>query len=172
MQPKRNLSHILLSLAGVGIGLISILGGILAFRHGVEPERYLVSAVVMICSGILWLICSVFQKFHLTSKQYILLLSVLLFGLIFGLFSTFTGCGGECGGPGYCTWYLGYPGRWLRIMNCMAGATGPVWLWIMRGNWGIDFASFIADLVFWSGIGLMTSFLAKKIRLRTVLSSS
>ena len=155
---------------GFGFGLISILGGIAALTRASEPERYLVAGVVMIGSGVLWLVCSSFHRFQLTQKQYAVLLSVLLLGLLLGLFNTFLGCGGECGGTGFCQWHLGYPGRWLRISNCMAGSTGTLWWWwIMKGAWNVDAPSFVADLVFWSGTGLIISFLWGRTQLRTAV---
>jgi hypothetical protein len=148
---------LVLRIIGIVLGLISILGGVAALGYeNREPERYLVSALVMICSGILWFLSSIFPKFHLHKKEYILILAVLFLGLTIGLFSTFVGCGGECGGTGACTLHLGYPGRWLEISRCMAGSNGEIWwVWIMKGYWRIDYAGFLADIVFWCGIGVI-----------------
>lgn len=165
---QRSLSQIVLRGVGFGLGLINILGGIAAFGRAQEPERYFVSTIVMICSGVLWLISSLFRRFNLTRKQYIILLTVLPLGLLLGLSNTFFGCGGECGGTGFCHWYLGYPGRWLRISNCMVGSEGTVWWqWMLRGSWRVDLPSFVADLVFWSGAGLILAFLLKRTHLKS-----
>jgi len=140
-----------LRIASFIIGLVSIFGSIAAWSYSDsrEPYRYLVAAFVMIASGILWLVCSVIPKFVLSKKQTVILLSVLLLGFAFGLFNTFFHCGGECG----CFWDYGYPGRWLRISTCVTGPIEPIW---MR-TWRIDFPSFVADVVFWSGMGLIVA---------------
>jgi hypothetical protein len=139
--------------------LVSIFGGITAFGHTSEPERYLVSALIMVCSGILWFLSSITPKFNLHRKEYILIFGMLFFGLAIGLFNTFLGCGGECGGASFCTLHLGYPGRWLKISRCMAGSKGEIlWVWVIKGGWRIDYPGFLADVVFWCGAGIILSF--------------
>lgn len=161
--------RITLQVIGFILGLVSILGGIAAFGRTSEPERYLVSALIMVCSGILWLLSATTPKFHLHKRDYILILVVLVLGLTIGLFNTFLGCGGECGGNGYCSLHLGYPGRWLRISQCMAGSNGEIWwVWIMKGSWRIDYPSFLADMVFWCGAGIILSFFRNLLNSRTL----
>ena len=145
-------SSTVLSVAGFIMGLVSIFGGIAAWSYSDSRElyRYPVAAFVMLCSGILWLGSSFISKYRLTRKHYTIVLAVLLFGLIVGLVDAYSHCGGECG----CFWDYGYPGRWLRISTCVTGQTlEPLW---MR-NWEIDFPSFAADIVFWSGAGLIVA---------------
>ena len=166
---KQNLLHIALQIIGFILGLVSILGGIAAFERTSEPERYLVSALVLIGSGVLWFLSSIFPKFYLHEKEYILILVVLFLGLTIGLFSTFLGCGGECGGTSACTLHLGYPGRWLKISRCMAGSNGEIWwVWIMKGGWGIDSPGFLADIVFWCGVGVILSFFRNLFNSKTL----
>lgn len=148
-------------IGGIVLGLVSIGGGIAAATTpGGQPERYLVSAAVMICSGVLWLICSFSLKFKLTCRQYVLIVWMLGLGLILGLFNTYFGCGNECN----CHRQFGYPGYWLQISNCKAGVPGYPWWRVIAWGWRINFASLVADVVFWSGAGLMISLVAKKIR--------
>jgi uncharacterized membrane protein YfcA len=166
---KQNLPRVILRGINFIAGLISIAGGVVAFEHTSEPERYLVSALVMICSGILWLLSAATPKFHLQKRDYILILVVLVLGLTIGLFSTFLGCGGECGGTSACTLHLGYPGRWLEISRCMAGSNGKIWwVWIIRGMWRIDYPGFAADIVFWCGAGIILSFFRNLLNSRTL----
>jgi len=142
------------------VGFISIAAGMAAFQHTREPERYLVSALIMVCSGVLWLLSAITPKFYLRKRDYILILVTLVLGSIIGLFNTFLVCGGECGfGTGACTLHLGYPGRWLEMSRCMAGSNGEIWwVWTMRGMWRVDYPSFAADIVFWCGAGIIFSF--------------
>jgi hypothetical protein len=159
MKQKRIPSQTILRFVGVVLGLVSILGGIAAFVRAGQPERYLVSAIVMICSGVFWLICSNFKKFNLTREQYTILLWVLLLGLVFGLFNTYFGCGNEC----LCHRQYGYPGYWLRTSNCMGGSVKPTSWQVIKNDWHINFPSLAADVVFWSGAGLIISIFWKRI---------
>lgn len=147
------------------MGAISILGAIAAWQYvgAREPERYLVSAFVLLCSGMIWFLCSAFPKYQLSSREYILIASVLLIGLLLGLLYVFHFCGGECGGGPFCHWDHGYPGRWLRTSGCgdismLQGLTTP-------GGWTIDVPGFAADVVFWSGAGVLLLFVRKTIQL-------
>jgi hypothetical protein len=150
---------VLLRVAGTIIGLISIFGGIAAWIFQKEPERYLVSAVVMFCSGILWLLSSIIPRFRLHQRDYVFILAMLCLGLMLGLFHTYTLCGGMM----FCHQTYGYPGRWLTNSRCMATSTTNWW----DGTWGIDFPSFVADVVFWSGAGLIILFIRDNIKLRS-----
>ena len=149
----------MLRAAGFVMGVICILGSIAAWNYSDsrEPYRYSIAALVMLSSGILWLMSSLVSKYQLFRKHYIIIAITLLIGLLVGLADDFPHCGGECG----CFWYYGYPGRWLRISTCV---TGPVIEPIWARNWGIDFPSFIADIVFWSGVGLIIAMFWDTIR--------
>lgn len=147
-------------IGGIILGLVSIGGGIAAATTpGGQPERYLVSAVVMICSGVLWLVCSFFPKFELTRKHYIVIVWALGLGLILSLFSTYMGCENEC----WCHRQFGYPGRWLLVSNCIDRTPVGVSWRTIRTGWEIDFRSLAADVVFWGGAGLMISLVTKRI---------
>jgi hypothetical protein len=159
MNQTRISSQTILRFVGIVFGLASILGGIAAFVRAGQPERYLVSAAVMICSGVCWLICSIVKEFNLTRKQYTILLWVLLLGLILGLFHTYFGCGDEC----LCHRQFGYPGYWLKTSNCIGGVIRPVSWQVIRNDWEIHFPSLAADVVFWSGAGLIISIFWKRI---------
>ena len=152
MNQKRNLFQLIPRVLGFGLGFISIFGAVAAWNVGYsrEPYRYLVTTFIMFCSGILWLMSSISSKHELSGKHYIVIFTILFLGLLVGLVDVFSFCGGECG----CFWYYGYPGRWLRMSTCV---TGPVIESIWMRNWGMDIPSFVADLVFWSGAGLILS---------------
>lgn len=148
---------IVLRIVGTIMGLVSIFGGVAAWSdsYSREPYRYLVAAFVVLGSGILWLVCSIHPKIELSQGHYKFILAVLVLGLILGLFQSFSIYGGECGGTSYHHQSRGYPGRWLTNSRCMATSTTNWW----DGTWGIDFPSFAADVVFWSGAGLIVSLL-------------
>lgn len=129
------------------LGLLSLVGGILALRITWEPERYGVSGAVMVCSGLLWLICTIVPQFRLTRGQYFLLGVVFCLGMALGLLYTFNFCGGELA----CFSYRGYPGRWLRMGQNMYNLSDI--------TWEINGPSLIADAIFWSGVGLILSVL-------------
>src|SRR5512138_2442823 len=160
MKPQRSSAQRVLRIGGIVLGLISIGGGIAAATtQGGQPERYLVSAGVMICSGVLWLICSFSLKFKLTRGQCIFIAWVLGLGLLLGLFSTYMGCENEC----WCHRQFGYPGRWLLVSNCIDRTPAGVSWRTIRTGWEIDFRSLAADVVFWGGAGLMISLVTKRI---------
>jgi len=153
---------------GLLMGLISIFGGLAAWETGggaggAEPERYLVSTLIMLCSGILWLIFSIHPKLELTTTQYKWIVAVLALGLFLSLFYSFKYYSGECG---YTAKY-GYPGYWLINWRCTATSSTAWW----DGTWRIDFPSFIANIVFWSGIGLMFLVIWNTIKLITSAKS-
>ena len=151
MNQKQNLLWIILRGIGFVSGLISILGGIAAWSYSSsrEPERYLVSAVVMILGGILWLGYSIIPKYQITKPNSLLIGMVLFLGLTLGLFYTINFCGGECG----CFQYRGYPGYWLKGSTCVTSRVAP----IKMSNWNIDTSGLVADIVFWIDTGLMLS---------------
>jgi hypothetical protein len=164
MKLQRSQSQMILWVGGIVLGLAGILGGIAAASaRGGQPERYHASAVVMTCSGVLWLVCSFFPKFELTRKQYIIIVWVLGLGLVLGLFSTYMGCENEC----WCHRQFGYPGRWLQVSNCMGRTPVAVSWRTIRTGWEIDFRSLAADVVFWSGAGLIVAFVWKRIHVET-----
>ena len=167
MKLQRNLIQIILRVAGFVLGLISILGGIVAWNHSGEPERYLVLALVMFSGGILWFLSSVIAKFQPDQKQYLLILAALPLGLILSLFYTFAFCGGECN----CSWFHGYPGYWLRISKC-TGILTNLSAWNVNawnGDWNIDVLSLMADAVFWIDAGLIGAFMWAFIRSKQFL---
>ena len=155
MNQKQRLLQISLRVVGFVLGLISILGGIVAIGRVGEPERYFVSAFVMILGGALWLTYSIIHKYQLTQKDSLLIGVILFLGLTLGLFYTFRFCGGECG----CFQYHGYPGYWLKESTCVTSRVTP----IKMSNWDIDTPSLIADILFWTDAGIMLSFLWKFI---------
>ena len=148
----------LLRIGGIAMGLISIFGGFVMFQVGREPYRHYVSALIMVSGGILWLMSSMISKYKLTGKNIILFLVFLVSGLAIGLFDKSIQPGGE----GACFWGYGYPGYWLRLRCAGAKIGGP---------WHIDPASFIADVVFWSGIGLIFFFIWKTFKLNKISST-
>ena len=162
MQPA--LVPVLRRLLSALIGLVSIVGayGAWSLGHGREPERYLVAALVLLCGGVIWFVSSLVSRYHLSARDYGLVAGVLVLGLLVGLLSTFYFCGGECNGTGFCHWYQGYPGRWLRLSGCgditiLQGLMSP-------RAWGIDLPSLVADVFFWSGAGATLLFIRKTIR--------
>lgn len=168
MNNKPKILQIILRIFGFGFGLINILGGVAAFGRSGEPERYWVAGMVMLLGGILFLFLS-FSKLHLQKRDLVLIFVVFVMGMVIGLFNTFTVCGGECGpGTSICNWRLGYPGRWLRIGNCMAGSEGTNWrLWILNGTWSIDRSNLVADIVFWIDVGFIFSITRKFLNSRS-----
>ena len=160
-------SPVVSRVAGGVMGLVSILGGMVAWNYGDsrEPYRYLVAAFVMFGSGILWLVCSIHPKLKLSQGHFKFILVVLVLGLTLGLFHSFNIYGGECGGTSYHHQYRGYPGRWLTNSRCLATSTTNWW----DGTWGIDFPSFAADVVFWSGVGLIVSLIWSAIKVKSIL---
>lgn len=167
---EKILPSIIFHIIGAVIGVISIFSGLLASSYTYrEPERYLVSALIMISGGILWLLCSTIPKYQLSQKQYILILTILVLGFTFGLFYIFTFCGGECGGASYCYWYLGYPGYWLKASKCMATSPSPD-MW--DAYWKIDTPGLIADIVFWVDAGVILSFIWKFIKPKSILAKA
>ena len=157
MNDKQKPRQIILRIVGFIFGLGSIFAGVSVFLQSAnrEPERYITSGIVTLCGGVLWVISSSVQKFHLQKKQYYAVLVILFMGLIFGLIYTFTHCGGECGGDSICHWYRGFPAYWLRISKCMAtSTTTSTW----DGYWKIHNLSLLADIVFWVNAGLMITF--------------
>ena len=155
MKRTQKLPQIRLRILGFGLGLISILGVILALGRAGEPERYFVSALFMFCGGALWFLSLAFPKFSLRQTQYIFVLAILFLGLTLGLFYVFSFCGGECG----CFQYRGYPGYWLKGSTCVTSYAAP----IRMNAWEIDAPGLIADVVFWIDAGLIFSFLWKYI---------
>ena len=135
-------------IAAIAMGGISIAGGILAMGKPGEPERYLVSALVMIFGGVLWIACSMIPQLRLKKKHYLLVLVVIFLGPALGLFHAFNFCGGDAA----CFSYRGYPGQWLRLGQST---------YTMEITWMIDGASFLATIVFWSGAGILLSCLWK-----------
>lgn len=155
---------------GAMMSVISIFGGMGAWNlsYGREPERYLVSALVMLCSGILWLVYSIYPKFELPYEYYKFILVVLMLGLTLGLFYSFDIYGGECGGMSIHTQSRGYPGRWLVNSRCMATSSTAWW----DGRWGINFPHLAADVVFWSGVGLIIPFVHRIFKSKTSITST
>lgn len=155
---------------GIGFGLVSILGGISAWNYvsSREPERYLVSAVVMILGGVLWILCSISSKYQLSKNHVKVILVTLLAGLSLGLFYTFSACGGECGlGASFCRWQRGYPGYWLITGGCYGPSDTPAFLQTFAGRFRIDGMSLLADFVFWSAAGLIIALLRQIVSYRT-----
>jgi hypothetical protein len=155
---------------GFVFGLISILGGIAAWNYvsSREPERYLVSAVVMIVGGVLWMMSSAISRYQLSRKQMAVILGTLFLGLTVGLLYTFSACGGECGlGASFCRWEHGYPGYWLITGGCYGPTNTPASLQIFAGIWRIDVPGLLADIVFWSAAGMIIAFLWQIVSRRT-----
>ena len=164
MIQKQSLLRVVARRAGLLFGLISIGGGMAAWsssRSG-EQERYLVSALVMILGGIFWIVPSVLPKYSFSQKHSMFLLTIVFLGLMLGLVSTFSSCGGECGmGASFCRWEYGYPGRWLRTGGCYDPLET---VQLARGNWKIDIPNLVADLVFWAAAGVIILFLWNTVR--------
>ena len=162
---KQNLPHLILPGIGFMAGLISIIGGIAALGYqNQEMERYLVSAVIMLCGGVLWCLSSFFPNFRLHKREYAFIFPTLALGLMLGLFYKFTFCGGECGGS-YCHWYLGYPGYWLKASKCAASLASP---YMQDAYWKIDVPNLMADIVFWIDTGVIFSFIWKFVNSKTL----
>jgi hypothetical protein len=158
---NRNASNLVWRALGLVFGLISILGGVAAWNYvsSREPERYLVSAVVMILGGILWMMSSILSKYQLSRKQIAVILVILFLGLTLGLLYTFSACGGECGlGASFCRWEHGYPGYWLITGGCYGPMDTPAPLQMFTGRWRIDGPGLLADIVFWGAAGLIITF--------------
>ncbi len=147
------------------LGLVSLVGayGAWSLGHGRESERYIVASFVLLCAGVIWFVASLNSRYHLSARDYGLIAGVLVLGLLVGLTSADYFCGGECNfGTGFCHRYMGYPGRWLRVSTCghftvWQGLTAP-------RAWYFDLRSLVADLFFWSGIGVTLLFVRKSIR--------
>ena len=157
MNQKQEPPQIIFRAISFALGLVSILAGIVAWNYSYsrEPERYLVSALVMICGGIFWLGYSILPKYKITKQDAILIGMVLFLGLTLGLLYTFNFCGGECG----CFQYRGYPGYWLKGSACVTSLVSP----IKMNNWNIDTSGLVADIVFWIDAGLILSFIRRYI---------
>jgi len=138
---------------GVVIGAINLIGSEAAWETGgrAEPARYLVAAIVLFLSGIYWLAYSFHPKLELSNFNYKVLVSIMLVGPFLGLLYSFKFYGGECG----FTSKYGYPGYWLNNWRCTYTSSMALW----EGRWSIDYYSLIADLFFWSGVGLLLSLL-------------
>ncbi len=163
---------VLRRIVGALLGLVSLVSafGAWSLGYGREPERYLVASFVLLCAGVIWFVSSLNSRYHLSARDYGLVAGVLILGLLVGLFSAFYFCGGECGNGGFCHWYLGYPGRWFRASGCgditvLQGLTSP-------RAWSFDLPSLVADVFFWSGIGVTLSFFRKAIHPGGPLSTS
>jgi hypothetical protein len=51
----------------------------------------------------------------------------------------------------------------------MAGSNGEIWwVWIMKGYWRIDTPGFLADMVFWCGVGVILSFFRRLFNSKTL----
>ena len=167
---QRGTSKIISQIVGIVFGLISILGGIAAWGYGSsrEPARYIAAAVVMTLGGILWIVYFTSSNYKLSRKQIAVILVTLLLGLTLGLFYTFSVCGGECGlGASFCRWERGYPGRWFITGGCYGVTDTALNFRLITQNWRIDGASLLADVVFWSDVGLILSFLWQTVSLKT-----
>lgn len=153
MNQKPKLLQPVLRAIGFVLGLTSVLGGIGAWTYSLsrEPERYLVSALVMTLGSILWLGYSILPKYQLTKQNSLLIGIVLFIGLTLGLFYTFNFCGGECG----CFQYHGYPGYWLKGSTCITNDEAP----IKMTTWHIDTSGLSADILFWIDAGILLSFI-------------
>ncbi len=90
----------------------------------------------MILGGILWILYFTSSKYKLSRKDIVMILITLSLGLTFGLFYTFSACGGECGwGASFCRWERGYPGRWFVTGGCYGPADTPLNFQLIIQNW-------------------------------------